>query len=44
MRRYLPKREPFDRVERDEFPKVEHQINTRYRNKLDSENTADSLA
>ena len=44
LRRYYPKSEPLDRVERDELAKVEHQINTRYRKQLDYDNAADRFA
>ena len=44
LRRYYPKGEPLDRVERDELAKVEDQINARYRKKLGYHNAADRFA
>ena len=44
LRRYYPKSEPLDRVERDELAKVEDQINARYRKKLDYHNAAERFA
>ena len=44
VRRYYPKDEPLDRVERDELTKVEDQINARYRKKLDYANAAERFA
>ncbi|MCY4128230.1 MAG: IS30 family transposase [Gammaproteobacteria bacterium] len=44
LRRYYPKHEPLDRVERDELAKVEDQIDRRYRKLLNYNNAADRFA
>ena len=44
LRRYYPKNEPLDRVEKDELAKVERQINHRYRKKLDYSNAIERFA
>ena len=44
LRRYYPKGEPLDRVERDELAKVEDQVNARYHKKLHYQSAAERFA